>query len=95
MKTILTAVAVSTLSLSGAAFAGGHSNAPAAQEMVDAIQAGDPGSASVARELRKGGSLEEATGASDGNRGWGNTGSRVLGENNLQVSKSGKRRNAD
>ena len=94
MKTILAVVAASTFALSGAAFAGGHSNASAAKEMVGNIQEFGGETAAV---ISPNGDLGGATnGPSDS--GWGNAGSRLAptlggGDLGTQVSKSGKRRN--
>ena len=87
MKTIFAAFAVSTLALSGAAFAGGHSNAPAATGMATTITEGEPGNARAASTLRPGGVNEPLT-TGAGDRGWGNAGSRELAGD--QVSDFGR-----
>ena len=94
MKTFFAVVAASTLALSGAVFAGGHSNAPAAKEMVGNIK---EFGGNTAAAISPNGALGGATdGPSDS--GWGNAGSRLaptLADRPLgtQVSKSGKRKN--
>ena len=71
----LTLVAVASIIVAGSAFAGGHSNAPAAQAMKDAIQ--DEGTPKgIASELRGGGAAEQEP----SNRGWGNGGSELLSD---------------
>ena len=96
MKTIFAVLAVSTLTLSGAAFADGHrGNSANAQTMVDNIESFG---GSTATRVSPKGDLTETFGVGRGDYGWGNAGSRLtstLDDSDVggQVSKSGKFRN--